>query len=124
MHVYWALGGKWGMDAVLPVVGEDEKPFMPGMFATLAVALVLGGFAFITTGNLGIYGKYVPLIFFKYASLVLSILFFLRAIGDFKYVGFFKKATNTLFAKNDTRYYSPLCMIIAVLSFLIFILNQ
>lgn len=43
----------------------------------------------------------------------------IRAIGDFKYVGVFKKVQRTGFARNDTKIYTPLCVIIATISFLI-----
>ena len=124
LHIYWALGGNWGMNAVLPEITEGQKVIKPGIYAKFAIAGILGAFAFITIGNLCLFQLYIPLAFFKDATLIIGILFLLRGIGDFKYVGFFKKATGTLFAKNDTRYYSPLCMMIAVLSFLIVLLEQ
>ena len=34
----------------------------------------------------------------------------LRSIGDFKYVGFFKRQGDTRFAHLDTRMYSPLAL--------------
>ncbi|WP_222439555.1 DUF3995 domain-containing protein [Spirosoma utsteinense] len=39
-----------------------------------------------------------------------------------RYVGFFKKIKHTPFGKNDTRYYSPLCLLIGVLT-LVVVLN-
>ncbi|KRE83053.1 hypothetical protein ASG89_13045 [Paenibacillus sp. Soil766] len=42
----------------------------------------------------------------------------LRAIGDFKYLGFFKKVKHTSFSYYDTRFYSPLCLFLAI-SFLL-----
>lgn len=123
LHVYWAMGGKRGMSAVLPSLEEGHAVFTPGPLITLVVAAAMGIFAFITIGNLDIFRQYINLTIFKYATLAIGLIFTLRAIGDFKYMGFFKKATGTLFAKNDTRYYSPLCIIIAVFSFLIFLLD-
>ena len=41
LHVYWALGGRWGVGVVLPT-GRDGKPaFQPGMGATFTVAALL-----------------------------------------------------------------------------------
>ena len=37
-----------------------------------------------------------------------------RAIGDFKYVGFFKQRRGTRFALLDTRFYSPLALALGV----------
>jgi len=45
-------------------------------------------------------------------SLLIAVAFFFRAVGDFNYVGFFKKVKNTGFAKRDNRYYSPLCLLV------------
>ena len=39
----------------------------------------------------------------------------LRAIGDFRYVGFFKRVRDSSFARLDTLAYSPLCAGLAVL---------
>jgi hypothetical protein len=54
-------------------------------------------------------------IFVRIAVWLLAAVFALRAIGDFRYVGFFKRVRNTGFARLDTRAYSPLCAGLAVL---------
>ncbi len=110
------------MNAVLPTI-EGEEIIKPSPFITLIIAAAMGVFAFIIIGNLDIFRMYIDLSFFKYATLTIGIIFTLRAMGDFRYVGFFKKATGTLFAKNDTRYYSPLCVVIAVFCYLIVLLD-
>jgi hypothetical protein len=48
----------------------------------------------------------------------------LRAIGDFNYVGFFKKIKHTKFGKNDTKYFSPLCLTIGVLTIILELINK
>ena len=45
---------------------------------------------------------------------VLAGLFLLRTIGDFRYVGFFKRVREGRFAHLDTRFYSPLCLLLCV----------
>ena len=111
------------MNAVLPTISENQTVIKPGPFITLVIAAAMGIFAFIIIGNLDIFKAYINLSIFKYATLGIGIIFTARAIGDFRYVGFFKKATGTVFAKNDTRYYSPLCVVIAVFCFLIVLLD-
>ena len=37
-----------------------------------------------------------------------------RAIGEFKYVGFFKRVRGSRFARLDTWIYSPLCLLLAL----------
>lgn len=46
---------------------------------------------------------------------MIALVFFIRTIGDFHWVGICKKKKGTLFAHWDTRLYSPLCLFIAIL---------
>lgn len=116
MHIYWALGGRWGSDAAIPAKEDATKVFTPGPLPTLIVAvgfLVLGLLVLITSRVI----EYeLPPVIDHYALWFITAVFFLRAIGDFKYVGFFKKITKTKFAQNDSRFYSPLCLVIAILT--------
>ena len=45
-----------------------------------------------------------------------SLAFGLRALGDFRYVGFSKRVRDGVFARRDTWLYSPLCALIAILA--------
>lgn len=114
IHFYWAFGGKWGSDAVLPTK-EDNKTrmFEPTMWSTIIVAFVFLGFGLIVLPPDG--DKGTPLWLDAYGIWIIGGIFALRAIGDFNYVGFFKKIKQTKFAVNDTKYFSPLCLIIAIL---------
>jgi hypothetical protein len=38
----------------------------------------------------------------------------LRALGEFRYIGFFKRVRGTPFARMDSRYYSPLALLLGV----------
>ncbi|MHA7965352.1 DUF3995 domain-containing protein [Paenibacillus sp. CAU 1782] len=51
---------------------------------------------------------------FSFGGWLLGSLFRIRAIGDLKWVGFFKKRKGTLFAKWDTALFSPLCLLLGV----------
>jgi hypothetical protein len=55
----------------------------------------------------------------RYGSWFIPVVFLLRAVGEFRYVGFFKKIKNTSFAKMDSQYYSPLCLAVGVLALII-----
>ncbi|WP_307347298.1 DUF3995 domain-containing protein [Metabacillus malikii] len=46
---------------------------------------------------------------------IITFIFFLRAIGDFKYLGFTKKIKNTNFSKYDTALYTPLCLYLGLI---------
>lgn len=124
LHFYWAFGGKLWFEDVLPTNSGGLKKINPGMAAGLIIAFGLLFMALITIGNLGSFDKFIQGKYFRYGTFVIAIIFFLRTIGDFKFFGFFKKVTRTRFAINDTKIFSPLCLFIALISIMIFILNK
>jgi hypothetical protein len=119
MHIYWALGGRWGGEAVIPAKEDATKVFTPGPLPTLIVAagLLVAGFLVLITARL--IDVRLPRFIDRYALWFIAGVFMIRAIGDFKYVGFFKKITKTKFAQNDSRFYSPLCVVIAILTLIL-----
>jgi Protein of unknown function (DUF3995) len=120
LHIYWAAGGRKWANAVLPEMpGNAQKLFVPGKLITLAVAAGLLFFAFIALGAVSLFGSFLSNNFFIYGNALICVIFLLRAIGDFKYAGFFKKVQDTVFAKNDTKYFIPLCIVISIIAFLI-----
>ena len=115
LHVYWALGPHVGESAVVPSV--NGKPlFQPSRLATVAVALALFGAAGVVAIRSGI--LQVPTL--AYMALIgcwgLVAVFGLRAIGEFRYLGFVKRGTGTRFARADTFVYSPLCAVLAAMA--------
>lgn len=112
------------MNSVLPTLAKTpDKIFVPPAFATFIVAIGLLLFGLIELGNTGLFSPQVELKYFQWGNLVITFIFLARAVGDFNYVGFFKRTRNTEFARNDTYYYSPLCLFIAITSLLIVIAN-
>ena len=115
-HFYWAFGGKFGSQAVVPEI-SGKAVFQPPVLATVIVALAMLIGAWLSwKPNLNNHA-----IIFIYGNLAIGIVMLIRAVGDFKYVGFFKKIKGTLFAQNDTRYYSPLCLLISLNAFYIYL---
>ena len=126
IHAYWAAGGRWGLKESLPE-RNGSKAFQPGRFATLVVALIFGGMAFFYLYKIGWLtplNAIMPNWLSQYGLWVLAAIFLLRAIGDFRYVGFFKRERNSHFADLDTKFYSPLCLLLGVNSFLLTYLSQ
>ncbi|MFB9328837.1 DUF3995 domain-containing protein [Paenibacillus aurantiacus] len=114
VHLYWMAGGKKGTIAVVPSKGR--KPlFRPTMAATGAVALSLAAAGWFALALGGAAGR-LPLSesFYSYGGWALSAIFLIRAVGDFRWVGFFKKHKGTVFAKWDSALYSPLCVFLGV----------
>ncbi|CAL2075397.1 DUF3995 domain-containing protein [Tenacibaculum sp. 190524A02b] len=120
LHFYWAFGGKWGISSVIPIKENDVKAIHPKWFATLIVALVILGFSSLYAEKIALVSlAFLPNSITNYGVLVIASIFIIRAIGDFKYVGFFKQIKTTLFAKNDTNYFSPLCLFLGVIGYLL-----
>jgi hypothetical protein len=112
LHLYWALGGSWGASAVVPRGSAGEKMIDPGPKASAMVAALLLFSAWIAVGR-----WWNP----QWRSWMLAgiaVVFLVRAVGDFRYVGFFKSQKESLFAYWDTRLYSPLCVFLAALALL------
>lgn len=117
-HVYWALGGQSGRLAAVPTV--DGRPlFDPTPLATLLVAAALVGATAVVVGAMGWIDAPVGTRVCRVLTFALSLVFFVRAVGDFRYVGFFKSAGDGRFAYRDSTIYSPLCLAIAVAAFLV-----
>jgi hypothetical protein len=115
IHFYWGFGGKWGKDAVIPTKDNNIKVILPGALSTFIVALSFLGFAAFILAKTEFLNISIPPFFEKFGLWIIAIIFQLRAIGEFKYIGFFKKIKHTKFGHNDTKYYSPLCLTIVVL---------
>lgn len=117
-HLYWAAGGRFGGGAVIPT-GGGERLFNPSPFGTILVAAALFAAVLVVLGRLKIWGAFVPGWIFYSGTWVISALFLLRTIGDFRYIGFFKSITDTNFAYWDTILFSLLCLFIGIVAFLI-----
>ncbi|SHG39287.1 DUF3995 domain-containing protein [Pedobacter caeni] len=116
LHIYWVFGGTWALKNALPVRVNGEQALSPGKFGTFIVALGLALFAFITLANLGLADQLVERRYVHIATYVIAGIFCLRAIGDFKYIGLMKSIKGTNFAKEDTRTYVPLCLVLSLFS--------
>lgn len=123
IHIYWLFGGQLGIDKAIPKKENGEYSFWPGKAMTLAVAVGLLFFAFITFSFIK-FGNYSIEFPFKiYAMWFIVIIFYLRSVGDFKHIGFFKKTKNTVFSKYDTKIYNPLSVYIATSSLFIMVIS-
>lgn len=115
-HFYWMLGYQGGLDKVVPTTPEGNNDIQPGFLACLIVALGLTAIAifYLQHGSL-ITHYFIPPAFLAWIGWSIPIIFFFRAIGEFNYVGLFKKVKNTKFATADDNIYIPLCFSIALL---------
>jgi hypothetical protein len=124
LHFYWAFGGRIWYEDVLPTSSNGLNRLNPSATAAVIVAFGLLFLTLITVSNLGLFDRYIKRKYFRYAALIIAIIFFVRAIGDFKFVGLFKTINETRFAINDTQIFVPICLLIGVISVMIFALAR
>lgn len=122
-HFYWLFGGLWGLDSVIPTKEGGTSTLIIPKFATLVVAIGLVLFGLIYIVNTDLIDGQLPSWIGTYVLWLIPSVFMLRAIGEFKYVGYFKKIKNTKFAKADSKIFVPLCFGIGILGMLIQLLK-
>lgn len=118
IHFFWAFGGRWWADAAIPTSQDGKKTLSPDIFATLVVAFGILAMALLHLEKVQTLGLPIPVWINAYGLKIIAIIFLVRAIGEFKYVGFFKKVKATNFADLDTKYYSPLCLVLSTNAFI------
>lgn len=115
-HVAWIFRREpTAASAVVPSLAG--KPVLAtGPVATSAVAVLLAAAGLICLWRAGLLGWQYPAIP-RAGVWLIAVSFAARAVGDFRYVGFFKTVRDSSFARYDTAFYSPLCVVIAVAAF-------
>ena len=116
LHFYWAFGGLYGLLSAGPKIeGRDEFiPPKPIIFMVACLIVVLAVIAILLASGNRPFGQLLP-----YCGYAISAVFIIRSIGDFKYLGFFKKIYNSSFSKKDTLYFSPLCLMLGLAFFVL-----
>jgi len=119
IHLNWVIGGKFGFSKSLPTKVTGERVLNPKKIdsAIVGLGLITFGLFYLINAKLILFN--IPDWVLKYGAWVIPAIFLLRAIGDFKYVGIFKTIKTTDFGKLDTKFFSPLCLIITLIGVLI-----
>lgn len=122
-HLYWAAGGTFGSRVAVPTVAAPSRgsvrAFQPSAGGTILVAFAFLVAVAVILGQVRFLGDTVPHWIFRWGTWTIALVFFLRAIGEFRLVGFFKQVRDTPFAHWDTWLFSPLCLIIAATAFVL-----
>ncbi|MEM1337370.1 MAG: DUF3995 domain-containing protein [Bacteroidota bacterium] len=118
LHFAWAFGVQFGLAQALPTTENGTRVLHPRKIDCALVGLMLTAFAFFYLVKAGFIPLQLPEEMVRYGNWIIPLLFLLRAVGEFKYVGFFKRIRHTEFGKWDTRLFSPLCLTIALLGML------
>ncbi|MEM6646748.1 MAG: DUF3995 domain-containing protein [Bacteroidota bacterium] len=120
IHVYWAFGGRWGGQHVIPTNPDAGTPtFTPSRTATLAVALTVSIGALLVALYLGWLPPPLSPTLLSIGMWGVTVALIARTVGDFKYVGVFKRIRGTPFARLDTRIYTPLCGVLGFLALVV-----
>jgi hypothetical protein len=123
LHAYWAFGGRWAFAASIPHK-PGESPILPGMFACLAVAAALLAATYLCLALTFALPLPMQASLVRHGVLGVALVFALRTLGDFRYVGMFKRVTGTEFAKRDTKIYTPLTALLALAVGLMWLLGS
>ncbi|WNJ17044.1 DUF3995 domain-containing protein [Pontibacter sp. G13] len=115
VHYHWAFGGTFGFDAAIPTRENGEKLMNPGWKECVIVGLGLTAFGLFYVLRSGFFSYQLPKGIQLIAGWGIPLIFLLRAVGEFRYVGFFKRLKTTPFAKWDTMLFSPLCLVLGFL---------
>jgi hypothetical protein len=115
LHIAWALGFKWGGEALLPQKPDGALLFNPGVLACFAAAFMFALPALILLVRAGVLFASIPAWMSYVGVWGIATVLFVRAIGDFRYAGLTKRIRGTSFARMDSRVYTPLCLALAAL---------
>lgn len=115
IHFNWTIGGTWGYEQALPTNEQGERILNPRKIDCFIVGVALLILAILYLSHLDIISIELPHWINITQLWAVPIIFILRAMGEFKYVGFFKKVKHTTFGRMDTLLFSPLCLVIALL---------
>jgi hypothetical protein len=113
LHLYWAVGGRWGHAAAVPE-HHGQAAFRPGAIGTLVVAALLAAASVLVLGRVGL-GPAARLGWLTHVGAwAISAVFLLRGLGDFRLVGVFRRVRGTRFAWWDRHLYTPLSIAVGV----------
>lgn len=107
-HVWWAMGDRRGASVVIPKVA-GRPAFTPSRLGTLVVALLLLAATTVALAQGQLLPDFLPREPLRWAAMAAGTVFLLRALGEFRLVGFFKRIRDSDFARWDTWCFSPLC---------------
>lgn len=111
LHAFWTLTGTEGLRFALPEK-DGRLAFQPGRVTTGLVALLFSLAGALVLARVTAMGPVDLQSVLTWACWGIAAIFGLRAIGDFHYVGLFKREHETLFARLDTAIYTPLCLVV------------
>ena len=95
---------------------REKKPLGSAGLLARRVGAALAAAGLVTTCRAGLFCAGLPPWMARVGIWVIALTFAARAVGEFRYVGFFKRVRGTRFAQRDTWIFSPLCVLIALMA--------
>jgi len=96
-HFYWGFGGRYGDNASIPQHPNGGRVFTPRSGAAHIVGAVLLGSVLCILSVANYITLPIPNNLPRTAITLLSLIFVIRAVGWFRYVGFFQKSQEYAF---------------------------
>ncbi len=114
-HFAWAVTGRVP-DAVIPTKRDGSRLFEPkrGESAAVGAGLLVAGFILLQRGNVG--PSVAPHWLRAFGTGFIAVVMLLRAVGDRAYIGFTKRERASRFGRLDTRFFTPLVSVLAVVA--------
>ncbi len=90
IHFNWVIGGSFGFAASLPTKETGERVLNPKKVDSAIVGLGLTAFGLFYLIKANLITVNIPSWILIYVKWIIPAIFLLRAMGDFRYIGFFK----------------------------------
>jgi hypothetical protein len=119
VHVRWAFTGPGASSAGIPTRADGSPVLNPGPVAALGVAALLLASAWLLLERAGLGLDLLTAPMPAIGTAGVAVILLLRGIGDFRYVGLFKRVRDTPFARMDSRVYTPLVLALAAVAGLV-----
>ncbi|MBI3791508.1 MAG: DUF3995 domain-containing protein [Gemmatimonadetes bacterium] len=123
IHLGWAVTGRVPA-AVIPSKRDGTPIIDPSRGESAVVAVLLAVAALVHLGRGGVGPALLPHWARVTGIVLVSIALSLRTIGDFRYVGLFKRERGTPFSRQDSRFYTPLVCTLGLLSLVLAFAGQ
>jgi hypothetical protein len=107
----------------VPTRADGSPVLNPGPVAALSVAAQLLASAWLLLERAGFGPRFLPAPLPAIGSTGVAVAFLLRGMGDFRYVGLFKRVRDTPFARMDSRLYTPLVLVLASVAGLVAVMG-
>jgi hypothetical protein len=111
LHVVWVARGR-SASVAIPTRADGTPLFRPGPASTMLVAFALAVAGVLVLARASAL-NYAGARCVHAAVWGLAAMFALRTVGEFRYLGLFKRERTTPFARWDTWVFTPVCAALA-----------